>query len=87
MPIKDAGKKAMRSDVKKRVKNLRRSRTLKGLVKEVKGYISAGDKKKAQEKMPQVQKAIDKATKAGVLKKNTASRKKSRLSSAIKKIS
>ena len=87
MPIKDAGKKAMRSDVKKRSKNLKRSRTLKDLVKEVKGYISSGDKKKAEESIPKVYKAIDKANKAGVLNKNTASRKKSRLMASIKKIS
>lgn len=87
MPIKDAGKKAMRADVKKRSKNLRGSRTLKSLMKEVRTLISSGDKKKAEEKMPQVQKAIDKATKIGLLKKNTAARKKSRLVSAIKKIS
>jgi len=77
----------MRSDVKKRSKNLRRSRTFKMLVKEIREYITSGDKKKAEETMPKVQKAIDKATKAGVLNKNTASRKKSRLVSAIKKIS
>lgn len=87
MPIKDAGKKAIRTDAKKRVKNLRRSVSMKELVKKTRSLISSGDKKGAQEMLPKVQKSIDKATKAGILKENTASRKKSRLVSAIKKIS
>ncbi len=87
MPIKDAGKKAMRSDVKKHVKNVRRSRTLKSLVKQARELIASKDAKQAKELMPKVQQAIDKATKAGVIKKNTAARKKSRLVAAIKKIS
>lgn len=87
MPIKDAGKKAMRSDVKKHVKNVRRSRTLKSLVKQARELIASKDTKQAKELMPKVQQAIDKAAKAGVIKKNAAARKKSRLVAAIKKIS
>lgn len=87
MPIKDAGKKAMRTDAKKRVKNLKRSVPMKELVKKTKEFVSAGDKKQAEAMLPKVQKAIDKAVKSGLLKKNTAARKKSRLVSSIKKIS
>jgi len=87
MPIKDAGKKAMRADVKKKAKNLVRSVSMKDLVKKTRNLITTGDKKQAQETLPKVYKAIDKAAKAGVLKKNTADRKKSRLAKAIKKIS
>lgn len=77
----------MRTDAKKKVKNLRRSVSMKDLVKKTRDLISKGDKKGAQAILPSVQKSIDKATKAGILKKNTADRKKSRLVSAIKKIS
>ena len=41
----------------------------------------------AQALVPKAYKAIDKAAKRGVIKKNTANRKKSRLVAAIKKIS
>ena len=40
--------------------------------------------KTAQEKFRIAQKAIDKARKKGIIKKNTAARKKSRLSKAIR---
>ena len=36
--------------------------------------------------LPEIYKAIDKTAKRGVIKKNTASRKKSRLTKAIQKI-
>ena len=85
MPIKQSAKKAMRSSAKQRVKNMRRSKDMKTLVKEAKELIGAGEVKKAQEMLPKIQQAIDKATKAGVLKKNTADRKKSRLVAEIKR--
>lgn len=81
-----AAKKSIRSDARKRVFNLRRRRALHGAVKAVTTAVTAGDAKKAQELLPVAYKAIDKAAKNGVIKKNTAARKKSRLSHAIKKI-
>jgi small subunit ribosomal protein S20 len=47
--------------------------------------VLAGDSKKAEELLPTAYKAIDKAEKRGVIKKNTAARKKSRLSARIVK--
>jgi small subunit ribosomal protein S20 len=47
--------------------------------------VLAGDTKKAEELLPTAYKAIDKAEKRGVIKKNTAARKKSRLSARIVK--
>ena len=41
--------------------------------------------KEARAIMPKVQKILDKSVKTGLLKKNTASRKKSRISAMIKK--
>ena len=87
MPVIKAAKKAMRADAKKAVFNLRRKRTMKVAVKELREFILHKKTKEAKEALPKVYKAIDKATKRGVLKKNTASRKKSRLAKAIKKIS
>jgi small subunit ribosomal protein S20 len=87
MPVIKAAKKAMRSDAKKSVFNLRRKRDMKSVEKEIKEFILHKKTKEAGEALPKAYKAIDKAAKRGVIKKNTASRKKSRLSQAIKKIS
>lgn len=56
-------------------------------VKEVTRLIKEGKRSDAENLMPSVYKVIDKAAKRGVIKQNTASRKKSRLVAAIKKIS
>ena len=58
---------------------------MKDVTKEVRKAIVDGDAKKAKELLPKAYKAIDKAAKRGVIKKNTAARKKSRLSAAIKR--
>jgi len=42
------------------------------------------DKKEAQKLLPSVFQAVDKAAKGGVIKKNNAARKKSRLSKLVK---
>ena len=86
MPIIKAAKKAMRGDAKKAVFNLRRKRTMKVVEKEIREFILHKKTKEAVEALPKVYKAIDKAAKSGIIKKNTASRKKSRIAQAIKKI-
>lgn len=85
MAITEGAKKAHRASLKKRVFNVRRSRTLKDEVRQTQELINAGDVKGAQEKLPAAYKAIDKAAKRGLIKPNTASRKKSRLANAIAK--
>jgi len=86
MPNITAAKKALRTSARRRVENDRRRRAMRKIVKEVQALIAGGDAKTAQAKLPEVYKAIDKAAKKGVIKANTASRKKSRLNTAIKKI-
>ena len=54
------------------------------VVKDVNKAVVAGDAKKAKELLPLAYKAIDKAAKRGVIKDNTASRKKSRLTAKVK---
>ncbi len=85
MPITKGAKKAHRSSLRKRVYNLRRTRTMNETVKNLRKLIGAGQVKEAEGMLPTVYKAIDKAAKRGVIKKNTAARKKSRLVAAIKK--
>lgn len=59
---------------------------MKEVVKEVRTLVTAKDKKAAEALLAKAYKAIDKAAKGNTIKKNTASRKKSRLAKAIKKI-
>lgn len=60
---------------------------MKDVVKEIGKLITGKKQSEAQALLPKAQKAIDKALKRGVIKHNTASRKKSRLVAAIKRIS
>lgn len=85
MAITKGAKKAYRSSLRKRAFNIRRKAALHDVVKEVKSTIQGGDVKAAAELMPKAYKAIDKAAKRGVIKENTASRKKSRLMGALKR--
>lgn len=79
MPITSSAKKALRSSKKKRVFNLRRKNEMQSIVKEYKKLISAKKTDEAKKLIPKLQKTIDKAAKRGIIKKNTAARKKSRL--------
>ena len=84
MAITTSAKKAHRASLKKHVFNIRRKRALTETTKTVKKLI-ATDTKEATKSLSLAFKAIDKAAKRGVIKKNTASRKKSRLALAIKR--
>ena len=59
---------------------------MRKLTKQVKRLTDQGKKTEALKIIPQIYKALDKAAKHGVIKKNTASRKKSRLTKAVDKI-
>lgn len=87
MPILKSAKKAMRRDVDRRSVNDRFRRIMREAVKAFQKLLLAKDAKGAAAAMPDLYQAIDKAAKSGVIKKNTADRKKSRLTAALKKIS
>jgi len=57
------------------------------VLKKLKKLISAKKLDEAKQLMPRAYKAIDKAAKRGVIKNNTASRKKSRLMNLLNKTS
>ncbi len=84
MPITKGAKKAVRQHARKRIFNIRRKNVLADSVKDVQKAIVAGDAKKAKELLPKAYQAIDKAEKRGVIKANTAARKKSRLTARVK---
>lgn len=83
MPITKSAQKAMRGSLRKKVINDRRKRTMKEIMKKIEKLVKT-DKKEATKLLPTAYKAIDKAVKTGVIKKNNAARKKSRLSRIIK---
>jgi small subunit ribosomal protein S20 len=85
MAITKNAKKAIRSSERKRVYNLRRTTAMREVVKSVRKATSAGDVTAAKADMSKAYAAIDKAAKRGVIKANTAARKKSRLMLAVKK--
>jgi small subunit ribosomal protein S20 len=85
MPITKSAKKAIRSSARKRIFNVRRSRALASAEKGVHKLVKLGSVKEAEQKLALAYKAIDKAAKRGVIKKNTASRKKARLVAAIRR--
>lgn len=83
MAITTSAKKAHRASLKKRVFNVRRKRVLLDTTKSARKAIVAGDKKLTAESLSKAYQAIDKAAKRGIIKKNTAARKKSRLARAL----
>ena len=85
MPITENAKKAHRQSERRKVFNIRRKSAMKDVTKTITKAVVAGDTKKAEELLPTAYKAIDKAAKRGVIKANTAARKKSRLSAQIVK--
>ncbi|OHB18809.1 MAG: hypothetical protein A2854_03020 [Parcubacteria group bacterium RIFCSPHIGHO2_01_FULL_56_18] len=71
-----SAKKAYRVELRRRVFNARRAKTLKDSVKELM-------KSKDVKVLSKAQQAIDKAAKRGLIKKNTASRMKARLARQV----
>jgi small subunit ribosomal protein S20 len=87
MPIIKSAKKALRQNVARRKKNKACKQKIKSLVKDARTAIGGKNASEAQKNLPAIYKALDKAAKTGVIKKNTAARKKSRITKLIKKLS
>ena len=85
MPITTSAKKALRGSKRKRVFNMRKKDQVYKTVKKFKKLIASKNTVEAEKMFPEVQKVLDKAAKTGFIKKNTASRKKARLSKMVVK--
>lgn len=80
MPIiKSAIKRARQNDVRRMRRQPFKTR-LKTVIRSYTDLLKEGKKADAAKMLPQLQKVIDTATKKQILHKNTANRKKSRLS-------
>jgi len=83
MPITKSAKKAWRQSLRKRTRNLIYKKKMKNLVKEARKLVLGKKIEEAKKILPQVYKILDKAAKVGLIKKNAASRKKSRIAKTI----
>lgn len=84
MPNTNSAKKALRQNVKRAKINLAIKRAYKEAVKNAKSGIERGEE--ISDLITIAQKKLDKAAKRGVIKKNTASRKLSRLMGMTRKL-
>ena len=84
MPITKSAKKALRGSIIKKGVNDRNKKAVKESIKAIEKLVKENKKDEARKLLPSAQKAIDKASKKGVIKKNNASRKKARLSKITK---
>ncbi|OIO47233.1 MAG: 30S ribosomal protein S20 [Parcubacteria group bacterium CG1_02_39_15] len=87
MAITKSAKKALRQSARRRAGNIKKQRKLKNLLKEVNSLTAQKKVEEAKKLLPQVYKLLDKAVKVGLIKKNTAARKKSRITKSIAKYS
>ncbi len=86
MPNTKSAAKAMRQSLRRRARNTQTKDKFKSAVKQVKKLVAANQKTEAAEAIKQAYAMLDKAAKKNVIKKNTASRKKSRLAKALGKM-
>jgi len=85
MAITKSAKKAARQSETRKVQNLAYKNNIKKLIKEARLLVSGNKVAEAQKLLPSIYKALDKAAKVGVIKKNNAGRRKSRLTKLIEK--
>jgi small subunit ribosomal protein S20 len=85
MPIKKSAKKALRQSLKRKAQNSAYKEKIKNLTKEIKKLVADKKTKEAKNILPQLYKILDKAAKVNTIKKNTADRKKSRITKFITK--
>lgn len=86
MPITKSAKKALRQNVTRRARNLKSKNMMKQLVRQVKKLVGQNRLDEARKLIPQMYKAFDKAAKTGILQKNTAARRKSRMSKFLARV-
>ena len=85
MPLLKSAKKALRQSVRRRELNLRKKNAIKEAGKNIRRLLAFGKIVDTKQLLAAAYKALDKAAKTGVLKKNTASRLKSRLAKRLEK--
>jgi small subunit ribosomal protein S20 len=85
MAITKSAKKAIRQSAVRNERNVVYKNKIKQLVKSARTLVLAKKMAEAKKLLPGIYQALDKAAKVGVIKKNNASRRKSRLTKLIDK--
>ena len=83
MATTKSSKKALRQSLRRMAENLPKKQKIKNLLKEVRILVSQKKIEEAKKLLPLIYKSLDKAAKIKLIKKNTASRKKSKISRLI----
>jgi small subunit ribosomal protein S20 len=85
VPIIKSAKKALRQNRKRRLDNLKRKKDFRKALKEIRILVDDDKTTNAAKLLPSAYKKLDKAAKKNTIKKNTASRYKSRITRLINK--
>jgi len=85
MPIIKSAKKALRQNLKRQAANKASKQKMKSLLKETRTLATGKKIEEAKKNLPAIYKILDKAAKTGVIKPNTAARRKSRIAALIAK--
>jgi len=85
MPITPSAQKAWRQSQRRRANNLVYKAGTRKLEKEIRFLVGQNKKEEAKKLLPRLFKILDKAAKEKVVKRNNASRRKSRLSRLVRK--
>ena len=83
MPQRKSGIKELRKNRTRQMHNLDIKTSLKKATKQFTASIEGKDKAKAQADLKELYKKLDKATKRGILHKNTVARRKSKFSKQL----
>ncbi len=85
MAITKSAKKAIRQNARRKEQNIVYKDKMKSLIKEARSLVLEKKVGEAKKMLSAIYSILDKAAKRGVIKKNAASRKKSRLTKLIEK--
>lgn len=83
MPNLPNAKKALRQNKKRETQNRIYKDKIKTLTRQINDLVKAGSLDEARKLVPNFYKAVDKATKKNILKKNTTSRRKSLIARTV----
>jgi small subunit ribosomal protein S20 len=83
MAIIKSAKKALRQSKRRKIKNLQKMNAIKKSLKKIRHLVSENKIEEAKKLLPKTYKLLDKAAKTGLIKKNTADRKKSRITKLV----
>lgn len=86
MPITKSAKKSLRQAKTRNIQNLHYKNKMKALIKRALAFSQAKKQEELKALLPSLYKSLDKAAKVGVLKKNTASRRKGRVARLLARL-